>query len=141
MAITEAFKEAIWLKSLFSELRKDLQIITVFYNSQSIIFLMKDHIFHERTRHINVQYHCVHGIITRGDIVVRNGSTHDNLSPMITKTLPSAKLEHYLDLVVFPYKSDMPRAVWNSSLTRWGSLQPKCAARVGVSESDTPQDI
>ncbi|PHT51340.1 hypothetical protein CQW23_11087 [Capsicum baccatum] len=43
--------------------------------------------------------------------------------------------------VVFPYKSDIPRAVWNPPLTRRGSPQPKCAARVGVSESDTPQDI
>ncbi|PHT48742.1 Protein-tyrosine-phosphatase MKP1 [Capsicum baccatum] len=43
--------------------------------------------------------------------------------------------------VVFPYKSDIPRAVWNPPLTQRGSPQPKCAARVGVSESDTPQDI
>ncbi|PHT52571.1 hypothetical protein CQW23_07033 [Capsicum baccatum] len=43
--------------------------------------------------------------------------------------------------VVFPYKSDIPRAVWNPPLTRRGSPQPKCAARVVVSESDTPQDI
>ncbi|PHT29285.1 Calpain-type cysteine protease DEK1 [Capsicum baccatum] len=41
-------------------------------------------------------------------------------------------------LVVFPYKSDIPRAVWNPPLTRRGSPQPKCAARVGVSDSDTP---
>ncbi|PHT38006.1 hypothetical protein CQW23_21579 [Capsicum baccatum] len=109
MAITEAFKEAIWLKGLFSELSKDLQIITVFYNSQSIIFLMEDQIFHERTRHIDVRYHFVHKIITHGDIVV-----------------------------VFPYKSDIPRSVWNPSLTWRGSPQHKCAARVGVSESDRP---
>ncbi|PHT29377.1 hypothetical protein CQW23_31028 [Capsicum baccatum] len=43
--------------------------------------------------------------------------------------------------VVFPYNSDIPRAVWNPPLNRRGIPQPKCAARVGVSESDTPQDI
>ncbi|KAF3684713.1 putative disease resistance protein-like [Capsicum annuum] len=41
--------------------------------------------------------------------------------------------------MVIPYKSDIPRAIWNPSLTRWGSPQPKCASRFGVSESDTPQ--
>ncbi|PHT49445.1 hypothetical protein CQW23_09192 [Capsicum baccatum] len=45
------------------------------------------------------------------------------------------------DKVVFLYKSDIPRAVWNPPLTQRGSPQPKCAARVGVSESDMPQDI
>ncbi|KAF3671230.1 hypothetical protein FXO38_06681 [Capsicum annuum] len=38
-----------------------------------------------------------------------------------------------------PYKYDIPRDLWNFPLTRWGSPQPKCAVRVGVSESDMPQ--
>ncbi|PHT82730.1 hypothetical protein T459_11173 [Capsicum annuum] len=37
-----------------------------------------------------------------------------------------------------PYISDIPRAVWNPPLTRRGSHQPECAARVGVSDSDMP---
>ncbi|PHT49389.1 hypothetical protein CQW23_09136 [Capsicum baccatum] len=41
--------------------------------------------------------------------------------------------------VALPYNSDIPRAVWNPPLTRWGSPQPKCATRVGVPESDTQQ--
>ncbi|PHT29260.1 hypothetical protein CQW23_31132 [Capsicum baccatum] len=36
---------------------------------------------------------------------------------------------------------NIARAVWNPPLTRRGSPQPKYAARVGVSDSDTPQDI
>ncbi|KAF3632474.1 hypothetical protein FXO38_26141 [Capsicum annuum] len=54
MVITKAFKEAIWLKSLFGELNKDLQITTVFCDSQNVIFLKKDQIFHERIKHIDV---------------------------------------------------------------------------------------
>ncbi|PHT55204.1 Retrovirus-related Pol polyprotein from transposon TNT 1-94 [Capsicum baccatum] len=42
MAIIEALKEAIWLKSLFGELSKDLQITMVFCDSQSVIFLRSD---------------------------------------------------------------------------------------------------
>ncbi|PHU26198.1 Retrovirus-related Pol polyprotein from transposon TNT 1-94 [Capsicum chinense] len=99
MAIIEAFKEAIWLKGLFGELSKDLQITTVFCHSQSAIFLTKDQMFHERTKHIYVRYHFMREIIARGDIVVSKISTHDNSADMMTKTLPSAKFEHFLDLV------------------------------------------
>ncbi|KAG8487052.1 hypothetical protein CXB51_020705 [Gossypium anomalum] len=42
MAITKACKEVIWLKGLFSEHNEDLQINTVFCNSQRAIFLTKD---------------------------------------------------------------------------------------------------
>ena len=38
-AITEACKEAFWLKGLFSELSKDLHVSKVFCSSQSDIFL------------------------------------------------------------------------------------------------------
>ncbi|PHT43590.1 hypothetical protein CQW23_17615 [Capsicum baccatum] len=37
-----------------------------------------------------------------------------------------------------PYKYPIPRPIWNPTLTRWGSLQPEYATRVGVSESDMP---
>ncbi|KAG8486697.1 hypothetical protein CXB51_020179 [Gossypium anomalum] len=100
IAITEACKEAIWLKGLFSELNEDLQISTVFCDSQSAIFLTKDQIFHERTKHIDVRYHFVHDIIARGDIVVSKISTHENPVDMMTTSLPITKFEHYLNLDV-----------------------------------------
>ena len=99
MAITEACKEAIWLKGLFSELNEDLQISTVFCDSQSAIFLTKDQMFHERTKHIDVRYHFVRDIIALGDIVVSKISTHENPADMMTKSLPITKFEHCLDLV------------------------------------------
>ncbi|KAG8481839.1 hypothetical protein CXB51_027157 [Gossypium anomalum] len=98
MAITEACKEAIWLKGLFSERNEDLQISTVFCDSQSAIFLTKDQMFHERTKHIDVRYHFVRDIIARGDIVMSKISTHENPADMMTKSLPITKFEHCLDL-------------------------------------------
>ena len=98
MAITEACKEAIWLKGLFSELNEDLQISTVFCDNQSAIFLTKDQMFHERTKHIDVRYHFVRDIIARGDIIVSKISTHENPKDIMTKSLPIIKFEHCLDL-------------------------------------------
>ncbi|PHU15993.1 hypothetical protein BC332_17198 [Capsicum chinense] len=63
IAITEAFKEAIWLKGLFGELRKDLQITKVFCDNQSAIFLTKDQMFHERTQHIDIRENTKHALI------------------------------------------------------------------------------
>ncbi|KAG8491200.1 hypothetical protein CXB51_014356 [Gossypium anomalum] len=94
MAIAEACKKVIWLKGLFSELNEELQIGTVFCDSQSAIFLTKDQMFHERTKHIDVRYHFVRDIIAHGDIVVSKISTHENPTDMMTKSLPITKLEH-----------------------------------------------
>ena len=99
MAITEAFKEAIWLKGLFGDLCDDVQTTTVFCDSQSAIYLTKDQMYHERTKHIDVRYHFVRDIIARGDIVVSKVSTHDNPADMMTKTLPVTKFQQCLNLV------------------------------------------
>lgn len=53
--------------------------------------------FHERNKHIDVRYHFVHNVIARGDIVVSKVDTKDNPADMMTKPLPIAKFEHFLN--------------------------------------------
>ena len=59
--------------------------------------------FHERTKHIHVQYHFVHDAIAHSDIVMSKVSTRDNSTDVMTKPLPIAKFEHSLDLVGIGY--------------------------------------
>src|SRR5438105_9580300 len=54
MAISEACKEAIWLRGLYTELCGVTSCTTIFCDSQSAICLTKDQMFHERTKHIDV---------------------------------------------------------------------------------------
>ena len=56
MAIAEVCKEIVWLKGLFAELYGVDSCIDLFCDSQSVIFLTKDQMFHERTKHIDVKY-------------------------------------------------------------------------------------
>ena len=72
MAITEACS---WLRGLLSEICDDFQTTIVFYDSQSDIFLTKDKMFHEKTKHIDVHYFFFLEVIARGDIVVTKVST------------------------------------------------------------------
>jgi hypothetical protein len=59
IAVCYACKEAIWLKGLYVELSGDTSCIDLFCDSQSAIYLTKDQMFHERTKHIDVKYHYV----------------------------------------------------------------------------------
>jgi hypothetical protein len=91
MAISEACKEAIWLRGLYSELCGVTSCITIHCDSQSAICLTKDQMFHERTKHIDVRYHFIRGVIAEGDVKVCKISTHDNPADMLTKPVPGAK--------------------------------------------------
>jgi hypothetical protein len=59
MAIAEATKEALLLKGLYSELCGVTSCITIYYDRQSTIYLTKDQMLMERTKHIDICYHFV----------------------------------------------------------------------------------
>ena len=54
MAAVEAFKEALRLRELVGTFRIIKDSIQIYYISQSVIHLAKDHMYHNRTKHIDV---------------------------------------------------------------------------------------
>ena len=93
MAIAEACKESVWLKGLFAELCGDDSCINLFCDSQSVICLTKDQMFHERTKHIDVKYHYVRDVVAQDKLKVCKIITRDNSADMVTKPISVAKLE------------------------------------------------
>ena len=61
MALREAIKEQIYLKSLFSQILilKNQYSNRLYTDSQSAIELTKNPIHHNRSKHIDVQYHFI----------------------------------------------------------------------------------
>ncbi|WRX24984.1 Integrase [Theobroma cacao] len=99
MAVTEAVKEALWLKSLVSDLGFEQTQTVVFCDSQSAIHLTKNHMFHERTKHIQAKCNFVREIISKGEIVVKKIATDENPTDMLIKSVSGIKFKHCLDLI------------------------------------------
>lgn len=99
MALSDAIKEAIWLRNIHGELTQGIQKLRIMCDSQSAIYLTKDSMFHERTKHIDVRYHKLREVLAEGDIIVEKVSTSDNAADMLTKVLTLTKFKHCLDLV------------------------------------------
>lgn len=95
----EAVKEAIWLKGLVAELSSVQLESTLRVDSQSAIHLIKNQIFHERTKHIDVKFHFIRDVIEEGAIKVEKVITDDNAANMLTKIVLLAKFAHRKDLV------------------------------------------
>jgi hypothetical protein len=93
MAIAEATKEALCLKGLYSELCGVKSCITIYCDSQSAIYLVKDQVLTEITKHIDIRYHFVCDVIEQGLVKVYKISTHDNRVDMMMKHVPVAKFE------------------------------------------------
>lgn len=99
MALSEAFKEALWLKGFVSELGFEQDDVKVFSDSQSAIHLAKNGGFHERTKHIDTKLHFTRDVIEAGDVIVHKIHTSVNPADLLTKVIPGNKLEKGLEFL------------------------------------------
>jgi hypothetical protein len=88
MTIAEATKEALWWKGLYSEQYGVKSCITIYCDSQSAIYLTKDKMLMDRTKHIDAHYHFVRDVIEQDLVKVCMISTYDNPTDMMMKPIP-----------------------------------------------------
>jgi len=96
VAITHAAKEGLWIRSLLSQLFPGkLDPTTLFSDNQSTVTLTKDHQYHTRTKHIDIQFHFICYVIENSSIRLIYCPTNDMVTDMLTKALPSMKVKHF----------------------------------------------
>nr|GEU65179.1 retrovirus-related Pol polyprotein from transposon TNT 1-94 [Tanacetum cinerariifolium] len=92
-------KEAIWLKGLLEELCVELNTAAVNCDNQGAIHLSRNHVFHERTKHISVRYHFIREVLKTKTVKVMKMGTEHNVADVLTKVVPGLKLQHCLVLL------------------------------------------
>ena len=60
---SKTMKEGLWIKGMIDELRIDQKARVIHCDSQSALHLMKNHVHHERTKHIDVRMHFIQDIL------------------------------------------------------------------------------
>ena len=60
----------------------------------SAIYLVKNQVYHARTKHIDIRFHFIREILDEGDIELLNIHTKENPSDMLTKVVSVVKFTH-----------------------------------------------
>ena len=60
----------------------------------NVIYIVKNQVYHARTKHIDVKYHFVRDILEVDDIELKKIHTKENHAYMLTKVVPRMKFEH-----------------------------------------------
>ena len=99
VAVTEAMKESMWLEGLVNELWLKQRTVENFCDNQSVIQLIKNQVYHQRTKHIDVKLHFIRDEVAKGLVAVTKIHTDINHADMLTKVLSTAKFKFCVDLI------------------------------------------
>ncbi|XP_062205169.1 secreted RxLR effector protein 161-like [Phragmites australis] len=71
MAATEAACQVLWLRSLLGDLTgEELTAVKLFVDNKSAVALMKNLVFHGRSKHIDTKFHFIRECVQEGQIKV-----------------------------------------------------------------------
>ena len=73
--------------------------MVVYSDSQSSIHLSKNHVYHERTKHVDVRFHYIRDLIASDVVNLQKIDTESNPADMGTKVVTNTKFKHCLDLL------------------------------------------
>jgi len=91
-AVRQVVGELVWLERLLDELSVQCSLpIHVFCDSQAAVHIAKNPVFHERTKHIEVDCHFVRTKLQQGLITLRHIPTGSQLADVFTKALTGVK--------------------------------------------------
>jgi hypothetical protein len=99
MALVEAAKEALWLTGLVKELGIQQGGVSLHCDSQSATYLAKNHMYHARTKHIDVRFHKIRELVSIAKLLLKKIHTSENAADMLTKPVTVDKFKHCLDLI------------------------------------------
>ena len=95
MALSDCSRQAVWMKTVFSELGMPLGPIPICGDNQGSIFISSNPVQERRSKHIDIRYHYVRECIEEQKIKIFFIEGSQNPADLFTKNLGQTKFEQF----------------------------------------------
>ncbi|GKA84219.1 zinc finger, CCHC-type containing protein [Tanacetum coccineum] len=100
MAATMAACQGIWLRRLLSEITgQNIPPAALLVDNRSSLDLMKNPVFHGRSKHIDIRFHFIRECVENGEITVAHVCGKEQKADILTKPLARVKHEEMRNLM------------------------------------------
>lgn len=95
--MTLATKEMLWLNQMLCDLHIQVESSAkLFCDNKSAMHIANNPVFHERTKHIEIDCHITRDQVKKGFLKVLHVSTENQLADILTKPLHSGRFHSLL---------------------------------------------
>ena len=84
---------------MIGEIGSAQKTLTVHCDDQSAIYLIRNTMFHEIMKHIDVKLRFLRDVVSKDDVVAKKIHMDDNPVDMLMKALTTIKFKHCLSLI------------------------------------------
>jgi len=120
VAASTATREAIWIRKLLSDIGYPCDKETTLYvDNQSAIQLVRNPVFHKRTKHIDIHFHFVREKVNEKEIIVEYIPSENQRADIFTKALPRDRFKsicNKLNIVMIHEKRLNGGSIENTSI-------------------------
>lgn len=96
IAASSAAFQAVWLRRMLAELQQRQDGATdIFCDNHSTIFMSRNPVYHQRTKHVDTRCHFIHELVVNGDISLVYCNTNEQLADIMIKALSKEKFIYF----------------------------------------------
>lgn len=96
-AMTSTIAELTWIIYILRDISIPLlNTPQLYYDNMSAFYIPVNHVFHARTKHIELDYHFVGEKVVLGLLITKYVTSKQQLADILTKPLTKAVFNHYL---------------------------------------------
>jgi len=99
MALSDCAKQAVWIRTLLTELGLSMVATPIYGDNQGSIFIASNPITEKRSKHIDIRYHWVRACIENKQVELMFIPGEDNPADTLTKPLGRIKFEKFRELL------------------------------------------
>ena len=100
MAATLAACQGLWLRRLLKEITgQNVPPVEIKVDNRSSLDLMKNLVFHGRSKHIDIRFHFIRECVENGEISVKFVPSEEQKADILTKPLGRLKFDVMRDLL------------------------------------------
>jgi gluconate kinase len=94
IAVESSCSQLVWMKQMLKEYYVEQDVLTLYCDNLSAIYISKNPIQHSRTKHIDIRHHFIKDLVEEKVVTLEHVDIEEQLADIFTKALDAKQFEN-----------------------------------------------